>query len=156
MKRRRSTRRSKETSAGGKPLEEMTLEEIRAETERLENQAAEIRRTHISRGELRETLAAVESRLNAWWSGGDLNQTRIVVASTLGMAVDRVTPEFVEHARARTRDAFEQMRSALLGNDAPDAQDYAIPRRPEVVAMETDRMWERLLLTLGREPFGSA
>ena len=119
--------------------------EYLAEVERLEEEVARLKRTHVSRGEVREALDAVATRLAAWWAGGDPDQTRQVIAATLGMSADRVPQALVEHPEAFGRGWVASMRDRLLGGQRSSAEDYALPRLPEVVAEMVEELWKMLL-----------
>jgi hypothetical protein len=116
-----------------------------AEADRLEDEVAALRRSLITRGELREALTAVEQRLTAWWEGGDREQACWVIADTLGWTIDELPPALVEDPGAVVREVLQGIRTQMLSSFAPDAEDYPIPRRPEVVAAETERCWGMLL-----------
>lgn len=67
-----------------------TLRELHAEVESLERDVARRKRALVSRGEMREAIAAIEERFAAWWAGGDRDQRRAVLAATLRVPVERV------------------------------------------------------------------
>ena len=116
----------------------------------LERRVAEMRRSSIGRGELREACDAIEARLVAWWSGGPTNEVGLeVIAATLGVPVERLAPASVEDFVRALRAELARSRARMLRLFAADAEDYPLGRRPEIVADMVDRLWRSTLVVLG-------
>lgn len=137
--------------------EERKRRRLLLKAEREERKLEALRRSLVSREEMRAAVSEVERRLGALFNSWGENTAR-ALAVKYARPYQRTRAQLLLSLRAKANDFLRGFGAAALGGFAPDARESPFPLRPEIVAEMTEGFWRTILAGLsgGPPPDGGA